>query len=303
VTSSAQQPLGHDDDVVVPRRRPWRWVGIAVIAVVVWGVASSFITNPNYRWDIVGSYLFDPRILNGLRTTLALTFFGMLIALTLGLILATMHQSPSRALRGTAGAYVWFFRGTPVLVQLVLWYNLAILVPEFSLSIPLGPTLFAVDTNLVITPWTAAILGLSLNEAAYLCEIIRSGIISVDRGQNEAAQALGMSRRLAFRRVVLPQALRVIVPPAFNEAIGLLKYSSVVSVIALPELLYSGQLIYARTYETIPVLIVVCIWYLVIVSILTALENRLERKLGVGFAQAALTTKTGRWRRWLSPNH
>lgn len=303
MTSSAQQPLGHDDDVVVPRRRPLRWVGIAVAALVVYQVVNSFITNPNYHWDVVGGYIFDPRILSGLGTTLTLTFFGMLIALALGLLLATMHQSPSRALRATAGAYVWFFRGTPVLVQLVLWYNLAILIPEFSLGIPFGPTLFSIDTNIVITPWTAAILGLSLNEAAYLCEIIRSGIISVDRGQNEAAQALGMSRGLAFRRVVLPQALRVIVPPASNEAIGLLKYSSVVSVIALPELLYSGQLIYARTYETIPVLIVVCIWYLVIVSILTWLESMLERKLGVGFAATALTTKTGRWRRWLSPNH
>lgn len=289
----------------MPRRRPLRWVGIAVALLVASQVLYSFITNPNYHWDVVGGYIFDPRILSGLGTTLTLTFFGMLIALALGLLLATMHQSPSRALRSTAGAYVWFFRGTPVLVQLVLWYNLAILIPEFSIGIPFGPSLFSIDTNIVITPWTAAILGLSLNEAAYLCEIIRSGIISVDRGQNEAAQALGMSRGLAFRRVVLPQALRVIVPPAFNEAIGLLKYSSVVSVIALPELLYSGQLIYARTYETIPVLIVVCIWYLVIVSILTWLESQLERKLGVGFAahSTVTTSKTGRWRRWLAPNH
>lgn len=295
--------MGHDDDIIVPRRRPWRWVGVAVALIVVANIAASFITNPNYRWDVVGTYLFDPRIISGLGTTLILTVVGMGIAIALGLLLAVMAQSKSRPLKLTSAAYVWFFRGTPVLVQLILWFNLAILIPVISIGIPFGPTLWEADTNSLITPWTAAILGLSLNEAAYLCEIIRSGILSVDKGQSEASQALGMSRALAFRRIVLPQALRVIVPPAANEAMGLLKYSSVVSVIALPELLYSGQLIYARTYETIPVLIVVCIWYLVIVSILTWLEGILERKLGVGFAQGLTTNKTGRWRRWLSPNH
>lgn len=295
--------MGHDDDPVVPRRRPWRWVGIAAVLLVIINIAGSFLTNANYRWDVVGRYLFDPRILSGLATTLILTVVAMAIATAIGLLLAVMAQSKSRSLKGVAGAYVWFFRGTPVLVQLILWFNLAILIPQFSIGVPFGPTLWSIDTNTLITPWTAAILGLALNEAAYLCEIIRSGIMSVDRGQSEAAQALGMSRTLAFRRIILPQALRVIVPPAANEAMGLLKYSSVVSVIALPELLYSGQLIYARTYETIPVLIVVCIWYLVVVSILTWLEGILERRLGVGFATSTTFTNTGRWRRWLSPNH
>lgn len=291
------------DDVVVPRPRPWHWVGVVVAALVVVAVGSSFVTNPAYQWDVVARYLFDPRILAGLRTTLVLTFVGMVIAVGLGLVLAVMRLSESSLLRGTAGVYVWLFRGTPVLVQLILWYNLAIVIPVLSIGVPFGPTLWSADTNDVITPWTAAILGLALNEAAYLGEIMRSGIISVDRGQTEAARALGMSRSHTFGRVILPQALRVIVPPAANEAIGLLKYSSVVSVIALPELLYSGQLIYARTYETIPVLLVVCIWYLVVVTLLTAVEHRVEARLGLGFG-----TGTGdgpherRWARWLLPN-
>lgn len=293
------------DDVIVPRPRPWRWVGSVVVVLVGVAVVSSFLTNPNYRWDVVAGYLFDPRILRGLGTTLALTLIGMVIAAVLGLLLAIMRLSASTLLRGTAGVYVWLFRGTPVLVQLILWYNLAILAPTMSIGIPFGPTFWSADTNDLITPWTAAILGLSLNEAAYLGEIIRSGIISVDRGQSEAANALGMSRFHTFRRVVLPQALRVIVPPASNEMIGLLKYSSVVSVIALPELLYSGQLIYARTYETIPVLIVVCAWYLVVVSLLTVVESRLESRLGAGFRTGVIDDRprNGRWVRWLSPNH
>ncbi|WP_214104795.1 amino acid ABC transporter permease [Acrocarpospora catenulata] len=293
-----------DDHDIVPRSRPWRWVGVAVVLVVAAEVVSSVLTNPNYQWDIVGKYLFDSRILAGLGTTLLLTTVAMALACLLGLVLALMRRADSRLLRATAGGYVWLFRGTPVLVQLIIWYNLAILVPVVSIGIPFGPQLWTAQTNDLISPWTAAILGLALNEAAYLCEIIRSGINAVDYGQTEAAQALGMSRRHSFRRIVLPQALRVIVPPASNEAIGLLKYSSVVSVIALPELLYAGQLIYGRTYETIPVLIVVSIWYLVIVTLLTWLEHRLERRLGAGFAArhgSAAPSRAGRWSRWLTP--
>lgn len=299
---SAYERLAVQDLPTAPLSQPWRWLGRGAAALVALGIGSSFVTNPNYRWDIVAGYLLDPRILSGLGTTLALTAIGMVVAAVLGLVLAIMRLSDSRLIRGTAGAYIWFFRGTPVLVQLILWYNLAILVPAIEIGLPFGgPTLWSAQTNDIITPWTAAILGLALNEAAYLSEIIRSGIISVDRGQSEASHALGMRRVDTFRRIVLPQALRVIVPPASNEAIGLLKYSSVVSVIALPELLYSGQLIYARTYETIPVLIAVCIWYLVVVTALTFVEHRLERRLGAGFRPtSADVARVGRWSRWLA---
>jgi len=296
--------LRPEDDVIVPRPRPWRWVGRILVVVVAALVAYSFLTNPNYSWDVVGDYLFDSRILSGLRTTLVLTLVCMVIAALLGLLLAVMRMSDSKVVRGSAGVYVWLFRGTPILVQLILWYNLAILIPSVQIGIPGGPMLWSADTNDLITPWTAAILGLALNEAAYLGEIIRSGILAVDKGQSEAAHALGLSGVDTFRRVVLPQAMRVIVPPAFNELIGLLKYSSVVSVIALPELLYSGQLIYGRNYQTIPILLVVCIWYLVVVSILTALESRVERRLSAGFHAGAspAAARTGRWSRWLQSN-
>ncbi|GAB6898905.1 amino acid ABC transporter permease [Kineosporia succinea] len=295
---------GLKDDVVVPRPRPWRWVGRVLAVVIVASVLYSFTTNANYQWDVVRSYLFDSRILDGLRTTLVLTAVGMVIAGVLGLLLAVMRLSDSALVRSCAGAYIWLFRGTPVLVQLILWYNLAILLPEVKIGVPFGPTLWSAEMNTLITPWTAAILGLALNEAAYLGEIVRSGILAVERGQTEAAHALGLSGGDTFRKIVLPQALRVIVPPAFNELIGLLKYSSVVSVIALPELLYSGQLIYGRTYETIPVLLVVCIWYLVVVTVLTALCNRLERRLGAGFhpGGGAAPTNSGRWSRWIRRN-
>lgn len=291
----------HDEPIVVPRRRPWRWVGSAVVVLLAAVVLQSFFTNPNYQWDVVARYFFDPRILNGLMNTLVLTAVSMAIALVLGLLLAVMRLSDSALLRRTAAGYVWFFRGTPILVQLIIWYNLAILVPSIGIGIPGMEPWWSAPTNDIITPWTAAILGLGLNEAAYLAEILRSGIVSVDKGQSEAAKALGMRRSTTFRRIVLPQAARIVVPPTFNEMVGLLKYSAVVSVIALPELLYSGQLIYARTYETIPVLLVVCIWYLIIVSVLTVIEARLERRLGAGYrATASTSTKDRRWSRWVT---
>lgn len=292
----------HDGDIIVPRRRPALWVATAAVAAGALLVLYSFVTNPNYEWATVRRYLFDPRILDGLRMTLMLTVLSMVIALVLGLILAVMRVSDAALLRACAGFYVWFFRGTPVLVQLILWYNLAILLPRIGIGLPGMGYLWSIDTNSAITPWTAALLGLGLNEAAYLAEILRSGIKAVDRGQIDAAKALGMRSILTFRRIVLPQAARIVVPPVFNELVGLLKYSSVVSVIALPELLYSGQLIYARTYETIPVLIVVCIWYLVVVTLLTYVEHRLEAHLGAGFSTTGQSAPSERrWTRWLMP--
>jgi polar amino acid transport system permease protein len=288
---------------VAPRSRRWEWVGVAVIVAVLALLLRSMIQNSRFEWDIVRHYLFDPSILEGLRTTIILTGASMALAMALGLVLAVMRLSSNVALRTTSVIYIWVFRGTPVLVQLLFWYNLGALYPRISLSIPFGPELYSAEANTVFTPWVAALFGLALNEAAYLAEIIRSGIISVDPGQTEAARALGMRRRLRFRRIVLPQALRVMVPPISNETIGMLKYSAVVSVIAVPELLYSGQLIYSQTYETIPVLIVVSIWYLVTVSILTAVQAVIERKLAAGWAgearDATRERRRNRWRSWV----
>jgi polar amino acid transport system permease protein len=286
---------------VVPRSRRWQWVGVAVVLLGAGLLLHSVVENPRFEWQTVRGYLFDRSILEGLRTTIVLTAASMALAMVLGLILAVMRLSSNIPLRTAAFLYIWVFRGTPVLVQLLFWYNLGALYPRLSLSIPFGPELASADANTVFTPWVAALFGLALNEAAYLAEIIRSGIISVDPGQTEASRSLGMSRRLRFRRIILPQALRVMVPPISNETIGLLKYSAVVSVIAVPELLYSGQLIYSQTFETIPVLIVVSIWYLVTVSVLTILQAYIERRLAAGWVgEAGDSTRRAAWRGWRS---
>ncbi len=289
---------------LVPRRRPWRWVAIVVVFLVLASLINSAIRNERFEWGVIGGYLFDERILRGLVNTLILTAVSMVLAFAIGLILAVMRMSESRFLRTVAGVYIWGFRGTPILVQLLIWFNLAALYPVITLGVPFGPELFSWDSNVLITAWVAALLGLALNEGAYLAEVIRGGIMSVDRGQVEAGRSLGMSNRMTFRRIVLPQTLRVIVPPVSNETIGLLKYSAIVSVITLPELLYAGQLIYARTYETIPVLLTISIWYLVVTTVLTLGQMYLERRLGAGWAKTLPdnTTTRRRWMTWLNGN-
>lgn len=286
---------------LVPHRRPWRWVAIVVVSLVVASLINSAAHNERFEWGVIGGYLFDERILRGLGNTLILTAVSMVLAFAIGLWLAMMRMSESRFLRVVAGVYIWGFRGTPILVQLLIWYNLAALYPVIALGVPFGPEIFRWDSNTLITAWVAALLGLALNEGAYLAEVIRGGIMSVDRGQVEAGRSLGMSNRMTFRRIVLPQTLRVIVPPVSNETIGLLKYSAIVSVITLPELLYAGQLIYARTYETIPVLLTISIWYLVVTSVLTVGQMYLERRLGAGWAKTIPDNPNRRrWTAWLN---
>ena len=186
-------------------------------------------------------------------------------------------MSNDRLFSSAAGLFIWFFRGTPLLVQLIFWYNLSTLFPELSISIPFGPTLVSWNTNDVITPMTAAIAGLSLNEAAYMAEIIRGGLLSVDKGQVEATDAFGMTRARALRRVIIPQAMRSIVPPTGNQLISMIKATSLVSVIAMADLLYSVQSIYNRTFEVIPMLLVAVIWYLLITSVLNIGQSYIER--------------------------
>ncbi len=186
----------------------------------------------------------------------------MAIGIVGGVLLAVMRLSPNPVLAGTAGVYVWLFRGTPLITQLIFWNFLASLYPRLGLGIPFGPTFVSVDTNAVISVFTAALLGLGLNEAAYMAEIVRGGIQSVDQGQSEAAGALGLSRAQTLRRIVLPQAMRVIVPPTGNETISMLKTTSLVVVIAYFELTVAVQTIYSRTFQTIPLLIVAALWYL-----------------------------------------
>jgi polar amino acid transport system permease protein len=277
------QAAGRPEDITaVPVRRPGRWVAAAIVLVVVVAIARSVATNPNFQWDVVGEYLFDARILSGLRVTIELTVIAMAIGIVLGVLLAIMRLSPNRLVSSASSFYIWFFRGTPVLVQLLFWYNIAALYPKVGLGIPFGPSFIHADANTLIKPFTAAILGLGLNEGAYMAEIVRAGIISVDPGQADAAQSLGMTRLQTMRRIVLPQAMRVIIPPTGNETISMLKTSSLASVIVVTELLYAAQLIYSVNFKTIQLLIVASIWYIVCTSLLYVGQYHLERHYGRG---------------------
>ena len=268
----------------VPVRHPGRWVGVAVIVVLVAMLVHSFLTNPNFQWDVVGEYLFSDPVLRGLRNTLILTVLAMAIGVVGGVLLAVMRLSPNPVLAGAAAVYIWLFRGTPVITQLIFWNFLAALYPRLGLGIPFGPTFVSVDTNAVISVFAASLLGLGLNEAAYMAEIVRGGIQSVDPGQSEAAGALGLSRTQTLRRVVLPQAMRVIVPPTGNETISMLKTTSLVVVIAYFELTVAVQTIYSRTFQTIPLLIVAALWYLALTSLLSIGQMFIERRFWRGFA-------------------
>lgn len=269
----------HTTDLVVVRSKHFgRWIAIIVIAVLAVMVLRSVFTNPRFGWETVGLFFRDTAIINGIGVTLFLTVVSMLIGIVLGIIVAVMRVSHNPIISGAASLYQLFFRGTPVLVQLLFWFNLAALYPSISFGIP-GIELNAND---IITPMTAAILGLGLNESAYMSEIVRAGILSVDKGQSDAASGLGMNRIQTMRRIILPQAMRVIIPPTGNEVIGMLKATSLVSVIAVPELLYSSQIIYSKNLQIIPLLIVASLWYIIITSILGIGQSFLERRFARG---------------------
>ena len=267
----------------MPVRHAGRWVATVVVAFIAVVIVNSVATNPRFGWGTVGHYLFSSRILHGLVVTLELTAVSMAIGIVLGVLLAVMRLSPNPLVAGASGFYIWFFRGTPVLVQILFWSFISALYPRISLGIPFGgPEFVHGNANTLITPFLAAILALGLNEAAYMAEIVRAGIISVDEGQTEAASALGLTRLQTMRRIVLPQAMRVIIPPTGNETISMLKTTSLVSVIAYPELLYSAQLIYAVNYLQIPLLLTASIWYLVVTSVLSVIQYYIERHFGRG---------------------
>ena len=263
---------------VVPLRHPWTLAASAAVVLLMGLALASVATNPAFEWPVVAKYMLNRQILLGLARTLELTVIAMAIGLLLGTVLAVMRLSPNRLLSTVSLAYIWFFRSVPALVQLIFWYNFGALYPRIALRLPFGPVLFSANTNTLITPMFAALAGLGLAQAAYTAEVIRAGIAAVPRGQVRAALALGMGGFTIFRRIVFPQAMRVIIPPVGNEVISMVKNTSLVSVIALAELLYTAQLIYARTYETIPLLIVASLWYLIVVSVLSAGQHVLERR-------------------------
>ena len=281
--STRVDPSATPPSELVPMRHPGRLLAALLLLLVAASLGYSAITNHNFEWPVVRDYLFHPKIMAGLRTTLVLTAVSMSLGIVLGVILAACRMSENRVLSTLSGAYLWFFRGTPLLVQLIFWFNLSALYPRLSLSVPFGgPEIVGASTNSVLSLWAVAIIGLTLNESAYMAEIVRGGLLSVPKHQGEAAVALGMNRWQTFSRVILPQALRVIVPPTGNQVIGMLKHSSLVSIIALSDLLYSAQLIYSQNFRTIPLLVVISIWYLLCTTVLSYAQGHIERHYGRG---------------------
>lgn len=294
--AESPDPQGRPGDIkAVPVRHPARWVAAALVLLVALAIVNSVANNPRFQWGVVGHYLFDPRILRGVRVTIELTLVAMTMGIVGGIGLAMMRLSANRLVSGASWGYIWFLRGIPLLVQLIFWNSLGELYPTIAIGIPFGPAFFHIDANTVLKPFLVCSLALGLNEAAYMAEIVRAGIISVDKGQYEAAGSVGMSRLMIMRRIVLPQAMRVIVPPTGNEAISMLKSTSLVSVIAYTELLYSVQLIYSVNYKIIPLLIVASFWYLVMTSVMYVGQYFIERRFGRGFSRGQQPTLSARW--------
>jgi polar amino acid transport system permease protein len=249
----SHRPSIHDVKPI-PVPKIGHWIGGAVLAVFAVVFLQVLVTNKNMQWSVVAEYMFSPTILSGLGMTLLLTILAMVLGLAIGVVLAIMRLSSSRVFQSVSWGWIWFFRGVP-------------------------PKLISWSTNALITPFSAAIMGLAFTESAYAAEMIRAGIQAVAVGQTEAGATLGMTRGQTLRRIVLPQALRIVIPPIGNDTISMLKFTSLVSVLALPDLLYSAQMVYARTYQTVPLLLVATIWYLVLTTVLTAIEHAVEHRL------------------------
>ncbi|MFJ4692415.1 amino acid ABC transporter permease [Streptomyces sp. NPDC088766] len=276
---------------VVPVRHYGRWAAAVAALAGLIGLVGSLARNDNLRWDIVGDYLFADLIFDGLFTTVWLTVAAMALGLALGTLIAVMRLSPSPVLYGLATFFVWIFRGTPLLVQIIFWGYAAALYQYVMIGVPFTDiTFFKADTNSLLTPAVAALLALGLNEAAYASEIVRAGIQSVDPGQTEAAHSLGMRPALTMRRIVLPQAMRVIIPPMGNETINMLKMTALVSVISAHDLMSNIQDVYAQNYQVIPMLVVASLWYLALVTVLGVPQAYLERRYGRGTTRAGLVS-------------
>ncbi|MDT0196505.1 amino acid ABC transporter permease [Arthrobacter sp. AB6] len=267
----------------VPVRHPGRWVGAGAILVIGALALQSLATNPNFHWETFALYVLDVNVVRGVGWTLLLTVLSMAIAVTLAVLLAFMRQSENPIFRWSSWFWVWFFRGTPVYTQLIFWGLVAVLYPKIVVGIPFGPEVLTLTTQDLLSAFWAAVLGLALNESAYLAEIFRAGLKSVDKGQIEAAEALGMRGTRIMWRIILPQAMRVIVPPTGNETIGMLKTTSL--VLAVPftlDLTFVTNTLANRSYLPIPLLIVAAFWYLVVTSILMVGQHFIEQHYGKG---------------------
>lgn len=277
-------PSGLADDVAQARARigPGRWAAGIALALLAAQILWILVTNPRFEWPVVWKYLFNESVLTGLGTTLALTALAMIIGTVIGTIAALALLAEFKPGRWAAQTYLWAFRATPLLIQLLFWYNLAYLMPKLSIGLPWMAPWLEWSTNEVITPFAAALLGLGLAEGAYMTEIVRAGLLSVDPRQRDAARAIGLTPTRAFFRIILPQAMRFIIPPTGNQVISMAKATALVSVIAMHDLLHSVQLIYNRNYAIVPLLLVAVLWYLAVITLMYFGQSRLERHYSRG---------------------
>ncbi|CAM5599412.1 putative amino acid ABC transporter, permease protein [Streptomyces purpurascens] len=280
----------------MPRRRVGRLLSAAVALLLFAMVVNSVVRNRAFQWEVVGLYFTSGAVLDGLLLTLWLTGLVMVLGFLLGIPLAVMRLSDNPVLATLSWGFVWIFRSTPLLVQLLFWFNIGALYPTLGLGIPFGPQFVTVKTVNLLGPALTAVIGLTLHEAAYAAEVVRGGILSVDAGQTEAAQALGIGRARTLRRIVVPQAMRSIVPTAGNMLIGTLKGTSIVSVLAVHDLLYSAQLVYNQTYQVIPLLMVATLWYIAVTTVLSVGQFYVERHYARGAARALPPTPVQRLR-------
>ncbi|MCZ4514297.1 amino acid ABC transporter permease [Streptomyces sp. ActVer] len=270
---------------VVPVRHPWRWVAVTVTAVLLAQFVHGLATNSGWEWEVFAEFFTTEVILKAVWVTLQLTFYGTALGFALGIVLAFMRLSASPFLKAVSFAYIWAFRSIPLIVQLLFWFNLAYLYKELEFGIPFGPGFFSFDTMGLVGAMSAAVLGLALHQAAYAAEIVRGGVLSVDSGQLEAAAALGIPRLRQIGRIVLPQAMRSILPNAANEVISLFKGTSIVSVMAIGELFYQVQVIYGRNGRVVPLLMVATAWYILLTTALSVLQYYVERHFAKGSAR------------------
>ncbi|WP_405651491.1 amino acid ABC transporter permease [Streptomyces sp. RK9] len=270
------------DPVVVPARHYWRWAtGIAVLVLLA-QFAHGLVTNPAWEWDVFFRYLLADSVLRAVWVTLQLTVYGTALGFALGLVIALMRLSRSPLLSGVAWLYVWAFRSIPLIVQLLFWFNLAYLYEELGIGIPFGPVVWSFGTMHLVGAMSAAVIGLALHQAAYAAEILRGGFLAVEPGQLEAAAALGIPRLRQLRRIVLPQAMRSVLPNAANEIVSLFKGTSIVSVMAIGELFYQVQVIYGRNGRVVPLLMVATAWYVVLTTLLSVVQYYVERRFARG---------------------
>ncbi|GGV79218.1 amino acid ABC transporter permease [Streptomyces massasporeus] len=285
---------------VVPTRHYARWAAGAAVVVLVAQFAHGLVTNPVWEWGVFSDYVLSETIVRAAWVTLQLTAYATVLGFLLGTVLAFMRLSRSPVLSTVAWTYIWVFRSIPMIVQLVFWFNLSALYKELGVGIPFGPVFWSVDSNTLIGTIGAAVIGLTLHQAAYAAEIVRGGVIAVDPGQLEAAAALGIPRLRQIRRIVLPQAMRAILPTAGNEIIGLLKGTSVVYVMSIGELFYQVQVIYGRNGRVIPLLLVATAWYVVLTSLLSVAQYYVERRYARGADRTPPPTPLQRVRRFVT---